>query len=63
MSDTRPISGELEEMRTWLSARAEGTDGSVVAPEVVESPVRPEAALDGDGARGCPAVEVVFTEL
>ena len=52
MSDTRPISGELEEMRTWLSARAEGTEGSVVAPEVVASPARPEADLDGGGARG-----------
>ena len=61
MSDTRPISGDLEEMRTWLSASAEGTDGSV-ALAVVASPTRPETALDG-GARGCPVVEVVFTEL
>ena len=62
MSDTSPISGELEEMRTWLSASAEGTDGSG-APAVVASPARPETALDDGGARGCPVVEVVFTEL
>ena len=63
MSETRPISGELDEMRTWLSASAEGTDGSGTLAVVASPPARPVTALDDGGARGCPVVEVVFTEL
>ena len=62
MSETSPISGELDEMRTWLSASAEGADGSGGPAVVASPPPRPETARD-DGASGCPVVEVVFTEL
>ena len=58
MSETRPMSGDIDEMRTWLSDEAEGTDWPPPAPVSAD---RPGTALDA--ARGCPVVEVVFTEL
>ena len=61
MSETRPMSGDIDEIRTWLSDEAEGTGWP---PPPIAAPVsadRPGTALDG--ARGCPVVEVVFTEL
>ena len=52
------MSGDIDEMRTWLSDEAEGTDWPPPAPVSAD---RPGTALDA--ARGCPVVEVVFTEL